>query len=353
MPNFNGIVCGNITTRSGDPNSAYYLKADKPVSVPSPLTLKSPDGTQSLVLSETDDGTATMFTNGGPIVLQSADNTIIVRAQAAEDTGMQIQPANETLGVGGLVIRNGASSAEPSKFAFFNSSETGGGLTAGFLDLYGYSSFSPGPTIVRRLMNISPLGNSIVLGDLSIVGGAIIGIAGPSGVARVFDPVYNPVTLQDVLTANNSAGLSQINMNSQKIVNVLNPTNAQDVATKNYVDTFDKVTYNAQNTTSIAKGAIVSRPDSSAGVINRVEYTTTGDPNNAKIALPSPGILNNTFGFTFSNVGGANTDDLNVILGDGNPVPTIIFTLKPTDAAFANKLVWFTCVAPNTYVPLL
>ena len=44
-------------------------------------------------------------------------------------------------------------------------------------------------------------------------------------------------TLTQVLTAGNSAGTSQINMNSNKIINCLNPTNPQDVATKNYVDT--------------------------------------------------------------------------------------------------------------------
>jgi hypothetical protein len=202
-------------------------------------------------------------------------------------------------------------------------------------------------------MNISPLGNSIVLGDLNVVGGAVVGIAGDSGIARVFDPVYNPVTLQDVLTANNSAGLSQINMNSQKIVGVLNPTNAQDAATKNYVDTFDKVTYNAQNSTSITKGTIVARPDSSAGLINRVLYTTSGDPNNAQITLPSPGILNNTFGFVFSNVGGANSDDLEIVLGDGSPIPPVILTVVPNDVAFANKLVWFVNIAPDTYQALL
>jgi hypothetical protein len=159
--------------------------------------------------------------------------------------------------------------------------------------------------------------------------------------------------LSAVLVANNSAGSSQINMNSQKIINVLNPTDGQDVATKNYVDTFDKVTYNAQNSTSITKGASVARPDSSAGLINRVLYTTGGDPNNAQITLPSPGILNNTFGFVFSNVGGANSDDLDIVLGDGSPIPPVILTVVPNDVAFANKLVWFTCIAPDTYQALL
>jgi len=47
-------------------------------------------------------------------------------------------------------------------------------------------------------------------------------------------PGADPLSV--VLTTGNSAGASQINMNSNKIVNLLNPTNAQDAVTKNYVD---------------------------------------------------------------------------------------------------------------------
>ena len=46
----------------------------------------------------------------------------------------------------------------------------------------------------------------------------------------------DPVPLSVVLTTGNSAGASQINMNSNKIVSLLDPTAAQDAATKNYVD---------------------------------------------------------------------------------------------------------------------
>lgn len=44
-------------------------------------------------------------------------------------------------------------------------------------------------------------------------------------------------TLSQILSAGNSAGSSQIDMNSNKIINVVNPTDPQDVATKYYVDT--------------------------------------------------------------------------------------------------------------------
>lgn len=42
--------------------------------------------------------------------------------------------------------------------------------------------------------------------------------------------------LTTVLTAGNNAGSSEIDMNSNKIVNALDPINLQDVATKNYID---------------------------------------------------------------------------------------------------------------------
>lgn len=43
--------------------------------------------------------------------------------------------------------------------------------------------------------------------------------------------------LGSVLTTGNSAGLNQINMNNNKIINAQDPTNAQDLVTKNYIDT--------------------------------------------------------------------------------------------------------------------
>jgi len=42
--------------------------------------------------------------------------------------------------------------------------------------------------------------------------------------------------LTTVLTAGNNAGSSEIDMNSNNIVNALDPINLQDVATKNYID---------------------------------------------------------------------------------------------------------------------
>jgi hypothetical protein len=90
---------------------------------------------------------------------------------------------------------------------------------------------------------IGNLGN-IVIGSSGAVGGTVISVNGPLGLGRVYDTLYNlPTTpdgtpgLTEVLSVNNSAGPTQINMNSNKIINCLNPTNPQDVATKNYVDT--------------------------------------------------------------------------------------------------------------------
>lgn len=51
-------------------------------------------------------------------------------------------------------------------------------------------------------------------------------------------PAFGAENLADTLTAGNSAGANQINMNSNKIINCLNPTDPQDVATKAYVDAY-------------------------------------------------------------------------------------------------------------------
>lgn len=67
--------------------------------------------------------------------------------------------------------------------------------------------------------------------------------------------------LAQVLVVGNSAGSNQINMNSNKIVNLLDPTSAQDAATKNYVDTHSSSssgsTSNQQSVTQVNHGFTV------------------------------------------------------------------------------------------------
>lgn len=57
----------------------------------------------------------------------------------------------------------------------------------------------------------------------------------------------NAYTLATILSNGNSAGSSQIDMNSNRIVNLLNPTLSQDAATKNYVDTLVVASSAGQN----------------------------------------------------------------------------------------------------------
>jgi hypothetical protein len=101
-------------------------------------------------------------------------------------------------------------------------------------------------TISEANNGTATIGNdgNIVIGTGVTVGGTVLSVNGPLGLGRVYDTLYNLPTspegtpgLPEVLSVNNSAGSTQINMNSNKIINCLNPTNPQDVATKNYVDT--------------------------------------------------------------------------------------------------------------------
>lgn len=84
--------------------------------------------------------------------------------------------------------------------------------------------------------------------------------------------------------------------------------------------------------------------------ILRVNYSTTVDPLNAQLFLPSPGTLNETYGLLFANVGGANTDDVDILFGSNVPpaVPVILFSVKPSSDG--NKVYWITNIGPDSWV---
>lgn len=124
----------------------------------------------------------------GSLELSATTNTVRVKADGSNNVGLIVAPANETTGNSALNIRNGTSSATPTNFVFYNSSATGGGLTAGDLELFSYAGAN-----INRCLDIVPGGGAMVLGDDGTVGGCVVKVAGTLGESRVYDPLYNPV----------------------------------------------------------------------------------------------------------------------------------------------------------------
>ena len=89
-----------------------------------------------------------------------------------------------------LQLRN-ESVANPAYFDVYAAGATGGGLTDGNLMVYGYSNLTPGPTVIRKLINFTNNGSEVNLGDPAVVGGAIVNVEGTLGAGRVFDNRYN------------------------------------------------------------------------------------------------------------------------------------------------------------------
>jgi hypothetical protein len=104
--------------------------------------------------------------------------------------GFKLLPGS-TSGAGGLIIANGATGINPTEFVFYNSTVSGGGLSAGQLALYGYSAGSD-----ALILDAQANGSAIILGSSGVVDGAIVSINGTKGgvaqTSRVNDPIYNP-----------------------------------------------------------------------------------------------------------------------------------------------------------------
>lgn len=97
-----------------------------------------------------------------------------------------------------------------------------GGTTSITIDVSGKTSLNNN--------NISDLGNPINLQD------AVTKVYVDTLVAITSGSTTIPM-LSQVLIQGNSTGSNVINMNSNKIINLLDPTNPQEAATKQYVDT--------------------------------------------------------------------------------------------------------------------
>jgi len=129
--------------------------------------------------------------SSGTMELSGSNGNIELIANVANLQGAIFTPATG-VGAGGFTIQNGNTGPAPeTTYTFYNSTLDGGGLTAGNLEIFGYSG--SGPTI-RRCLTTNPVGSTMTLGDDSIVGGANIRVAGVGGPSRVYDGVFNKPT---------------------------------------------------------------------------------------------------------------------------------------------------------------
>jgi len=106
------------------------------------------------------------------------------------------------------------------------------------------------------------------------------------------------------------------------------------------------VQYNAQTVLQVDKGD--SHPFSATGKITQIEYSTGPSGNPSWIFLPTPGNLNETYGAIFSNVGGANTDVVDICYGPVTPTPSILTTITPSTDT--NKVYWFVNVGTDSWI---
>jgi hypothetical protein len=139
----------------------------------------------------------------GALVVNSGAGAIVtVNANGGPGNGLVVRPADQTAGNGTINLLNGSASINPSEYVFYNSSASGGGLTAGHLSLYAYAAGND-----ALILDAAPNGSVVLVGDGSVAGGCSLEVNGASGVSRVFDPVYNPVVVITPVVAGGTGNL--------------------------------------------------------------------------------------------------------------------------------------------------
>lgn len=194
MPNTNGLISCRDVAATGDADSNFFLREGESLVVPSPLVIESPDTQTQATVSLDNNGVLLMVTD--EIQIQSLNNfTVVIGDAGGGGGGFATRPFNTQTEPGGISIFNGSSSAIPTYFTTYVASVSGGGLTAGHLQTYGYVGAA-----VKEIIDFSSDGATATVGDSGTVGGSVLSVTGPQGLSRVFDSKYNPVPVIPPIT---------------------------------------------------------------------------------------------------------------------------------------------------------
>lgn len=130
----------------------------------------------------------------GSLELSATTNVVRVIADGngGGAAGLTVKPATAT-GISCANLQNSATATNPSIISLYNASATAGGLTSGHFQVFGYSG--AGYSTIKEIIDADYDGSSILMGDGSTVGGAVVSVAGPSGSGRVYDTIYNPASV--------------------------------------------------------------------------------------------------------------------------------------------------------------
>jgi len=220
MSNDNGLISSLDLSATGAIDSNFFLRKGVPLTVPTPLTIISPDTTKETTISVSNTGSTvidseldlTFANNDGNVFFQAPDgsrfgvsvanggNTILQTLGAAQlnivsDGVTTIAPGVQTTGSGALRIQNGTACPVPVNFITWVGGNSTTGLTVGNLQTYGYTSVGG-----RICLDLDANGSEVIVGDVATVGGAVLNVNGTLGLSRVFDTLYNPPHVNIVTT---------------------------------------------------------------------------------------------------------------------------------------------------------
>lgn len=221
MPNTNGLTSLAPVYLTGSTSSNVWLAKNAEITAPtlvSPISVVSEDGTQTGTIAQNNNGNMIIYPPGGEglflgngnVDFPSPDNTqstslvvdntglCTITNQSGSvaietDSALIVLPINQTDGTGEIQIKNGDNCSKPVYFTTYCGGGSVPGTTIGNLQTFAYEGSN-----INKVLDLSPLGDSVILGSSATTGGANVYVDGPAGISRVYDEKYN--TLPSVVS---------------------------------------------------------------------------------------------------------------------------------------------------------
>jgi hypothetical protein len=326
----NGLLASTDVCATGSPASNFFVRVGDAVVIPDPLQIVSPDGSETLSIGIANSGVAAISgaSSLGVGTLVGGVSSFTVAANGDVATLGTIDAEGAITTTAGLLTNVIAGLAPGDTVGIGADVNITGSLDATSAAIDGTLQANTGAfnniTQAISVLNISATGGINVASDMTVSGGSLLQVSGGSGTARVFDPVYNPVSVvtSAAIVVNSPAAIDLPNTGAANLLTIPIPAAGQNAM---IFDVALNLTMEYQTASSLNQNMYLYLTPTSEGAIDftkAVPSVSYSNGNNNQVLTLTPITNNGVIEFTiqgsilrFYNTTGAAVSNLYLAMG--------------------------------------